>query len=125
MIPRAMNTLFSLLQAAPGGAPSGPTSLLQSPLLVMVFIFAIFYFLVLGPMRKKQKETQSMLAKLKKGDEVITGGGIFGRISALDEERGFVVLQIADNVKVKVTRTSIVGLAPAPGEAAAATPAKT
>lgn len=118
-----MKTLTLLLQTAPG-TPSGPASILQSPLIVMVFIFAIFYFLVLGPMRKKQKETQAMLAKLKKGDEVVTGGGIFGRISALDEERGFVVLQIADNVKVKVTRTAIVGLAPSTGEAPATTTAK-
>jgi preprotein translocase subunit YajC len=119
MIPRAMNIFASLFQVAPGGAPSGPAGLLQSPLIVMVFIFGIFYFLVLGPMRKKQRETQAMLSKLKKGDEVVTGGGIFGRISALDEERGFVVLQIADNVKVKVTRTAIVGLAPSSGEATA------
>lgn len=107
----------TLLQTAPAAPPSGPMGgLLQSPLIVMVFIFAIFYFLVLGPMRRKQKETQVMLSRLKKGDEVVTGGGIFGRISALDEERGFVVLQIADNVKVKVLRTAIVG--PAGGSSA-------
>ena len=63
--------------------------------LPMIFIFVIFYFLLIAPMRKKQKKTQEMLSKLKKGDEVITSGGIFGRITALDEERGFVILQIA------------------------------
>ena len=68
----------------------------------MIFIFVIFYFLLIVPMRKKQKKTQEMLSKLKKGDEVITGGGIFGRITALDEERGFVILQISDNTKIKV-----------------------
>ena len=76
----------------------------------MIFIFVIFYFLLIAPMRKKQKKTQEMLAKLKKGDEVVTSGGIFGRIAALDEERGFVVLQISDNVKVKVLRSAIAGL---------------
>lgn len=116
-------TFYSFLQQTGPGAPSGPAGLLQSPLLVMVFIFAIFYFLVLGPMRKKQKETQLMLSKLKKGDEVVTGGGIFGRIAALDEERGFVVLQIADNVKVKVLRTAIVGPAAPSTAETAATPA--
>ena len=50
--------------------------------LPMIFIFVIFYFLLIAPMRKKQKKTQEMLSKLKKGDEVITGGGIFGRITA-------------------------------------------
>ncbi len=71
--------------------------------LPMIFIFVIFYFLLIAPMRKKQKKTQEMLSKLKKGDEVITGGGIFGRITAIDDERGFVILQIADNTKIKVS----------------------
>lgn len=101
----------SLFQAAPGpgGAAGGLLSFLP-----MIFIFVIFYFLLIAPMRKKQKKTQEMLSKLKRGDEVVTGGGIFGRVAALDEERGFVVLQIADNVKVKVLRSAISGLAGEP-----------
>lgn len=95
-----------LLQATP--TPAGGGLMAFAP---MIFIFVIFYFLLIAPMRKKQKKTQEMLAKLKKGDEVITGGGIFGRIAALDEERGFVVLQIADNVKIKVLRSAVAGLA--------------
>ena len=69
-------------------------------------------------MRKKQKKAQEMLAKLKKGDEVITNGGIFGRIAALDEERGFLVLEISSNVKVKVLRSAIAGLAGEPDKPA-------
>ena len=100
------SAMIHLLQnASPGAAPS---PLIQfAP---MVFIFVIFYFLVLAPMRKKQRATQQMLSKLKKGDEVVTGGGIFGRIAALDEQRGFVVLQVADNVKIKVLRSAITAL---------------
>ncbi len=105
--------MIPLLQTAPA-QPTGPMGLLQSPLLPMVFILVIFYFLLIAPMRKKQKQTREMLSKLKKGDEVITGGGIFGRIAALDEERGFVVLQIADNVKIKVLRSAIAGPASEP-----------
>ena len=82
--------------------------------LPMIFIFVIFYFLLIAPMRKKQKKTQEMLSKLKKGDEIVTGGGIFGRITALDEERGVVILQISDNTKIKVLRNSIAGLAGEP-----------
>ncbi len=78
--------------------------------LPMIFIFVIFYFLLIAPMRKKQKKTQEMLSKLKKGDEVITSGGIMGRITALDEERGVVILQIADNTKIKVLRSAIATL---------------
>jgi preprotein translocase subunit YajC len=69
-------------------------------------------------MRKKQKKVQEMLANLKKGDEVVTTGGIFGRIAAIDEERGFVVLEISSNVKVKAQRGSIAGLAADPEKTA-------
>jgi preprotein translocase subunit YajC len=109
--------LTPLLQTAP--APSGPAGGLVQ-FLPMIFIFVIFYFLLIAPMRKKQKKTQEMLSKLKKGDEVITSGGIFGRITALDEERGFVILQISDNAKVKVLRSAIGGLAAEPESTAVA-----
>jgi len=102
--------MIQLLQAGPGGGAGG--GLVQ--LLPMVFIFVIFYFLLIMPMRKRQKKTQEMLSKLKKGDEVVTGGGIFGRIAALDEERGFVILQISDNTKIKVLRSAISGMASQP-----------
>jgi preprotein translocase subunit YajC len=103
--------MIDLLQTAPGpgGAAGG---ILQ--FLPMIFIFVIFYFLLIAPMRKKQKKTQAMLSQLKKGDEVITGGGIFGRITALDEERGFVILQISDQTKIKVLRSAVAGLANEP-----------
>ena len=106
--------MIQLLQAAPTPGMGG---LLQfAP---MIFIFVIFYFLLIAPMRKKQKKTQEMLAKLKKGDEVVTQGGVFGRIAALDDERGIAVLEISSNVKVKVLRSAIVGLAGEPEEKAA------
>jgi preprotein translocase subunit YajC len=110
--------MIDLLQAAPapGGAAGGLVQFLP-----MIFIFVIFYFLLIAPMRKKQKKTQQMLSQLKKGDEVVTGGGIFGRITALDEERGFVILQIADNTKVKVLRSAISGLAGEPQATSSAT----
>src|SRR5215470_17413128 len=107
--------LISLLQNAPAPGGAAPNPLVSfAP---MVFIFVIFYFLLIAPMRRKQKKTQEMLAQLKKGDEVITGAGIFGRIAALDEQRGFVVLQIADNVKIKVLRSAITALANPPDTA--------
>jgi len=104
-----LTQLIQTVPAAPGGAAGGLVQFLP-----MIFIFVIFYFLLIAPMRKKQKKTQEMLSKLKKGDEVITGGGIFGRITALDEERGFVILQISDNTKIKVLRSAVAGLAAEP-----------
>jgi preprotein translocase subunit YajC len=80
----------------------------------MIFIFVIFYFLLIAPMRKKQKRQQQMLAQLKRGDEVVTSGGIFGRIAAFDEAHGAVILQIGDNVKIKVLRSAIAGPASEP-----------
>lgn len=107
--------LFALLQTAPSpGAGDAFRSFLP-----MIFIFVIFYFLLIAPMRKKQKRQQQMLSQLKKGDEIVTGGGIFGRIAAFDEAHGFVVLQIADNVKIKVLRSAIAGPAGEPEAGAA------
>ncbi len=100
-----MRAMFDLLQTA---APSASSLWIFGQ---FALVFLIFYFLLIAPMRKKQKRAQELLSKLKKGDEVILNAGIFGRISNLDEERGFVVLQIADNVKIKVARSAIAGLA--------------
>ena len=109
--------LTQLLQTAPAG-PGTAGGLIQ--FLPMIFIFVIFYFLLIAPMRKKQKKAQEMLSKLKKGDEVIAGG-IFGRITAIDEERGFVILQVSDNTKIKVLRGAIQGLAGEPETTSSAT----
>lgn len=106
-----INTL-DLLQAAPPGPGGGLVQFLP-----MVFIFVIFYFLLIAPMRKRQKRQQEMLTQLKKGDEVITTGGIFGRIQAFDETNGAVILQIGDNVKVRVLRSAISGPASEPQSA--------
>src|SRR6202795_3021544 len=88
--------MIQLLQTAPTPGMGG---LLQfAP---MIFIFVIFYFLLIAPMRKKQKKAQEMLAKLKKGDEVVTQGGVFGSIRALDGEAGIPGLEDLEKRKVK------------------------
>ena len=110
-----IDATLRLLQGAP--APGG--GLIQ--FLPMVFIFVIFYFLLIAPMRKRQKRQQQMIAALKKGDEVVTSGGIFGRIAAFDENHGAVILQIGENVKVKVLRSAIAGPASEPETAAPTT----
>lgn len=105
-------------QSAPPSGPGG--SLIQ--FLPMIFIFVIFYFLLIAPMRKRQKRQQEMLSQLKKGDEVVTSGGIFGRIAAFDESHGAVILQIGDNVKIKVLRSAIASPSSEPEAATPTTP---
>lgn len=80
----------------------------------MIAIFVIFYFLVFWPVRKRQKALQKLIENLKRGDKVVTNGGLFGEVVALEGQ--VVHLKIADNVKVRVSRSSIAGLE---GDAAA------
>jgi preprotein translocase subunit YajC len=103
-------TLLDLFQSAPQPGPAG--GLIQ--FLPMIFIFVVFYFLLIAPMRKKQKKQQQMLSQLKRGDEVVTASGILGRIAALDDANGIVVLQIAEYVTITVLRSAIAGPAGEP-----------
>ncbi len=75
------------------------------PILMM---FGIFYFIILRPQARKQKEFQAMLAKLGKGDEVITRGGIIGKITGVSDD-GVVVLEIQEKVRVRIPRSYIDG----------------
>ena len=85
----------------------------------LILIFVIFYFLLIRPQQKKAKEHQQFLANLKKGDAVVTSGGIYGTITGLTD--AVVTLEIADNVRVKVARGYVLGPEkPASGDAASA-----
>jgi preprotein translocase subunit YajC len=74
----------------------------------MLLIFVIFYFLLVMPMRKRQKALQQTIESLKKGDKVLTTGGLYGEVVSV--EPASLVLKIADNVKVRVARSAIAGL---------------
>jgi preprotein translocase subunit YajC len=76
--------------------------------LPLVLIFGIFYFLLIAPMRKRQKTLQAMIAALKKGDKVVTNGGIYGEVYAIEDET--LILKVADNVRLKVARSAIASL---------------
>lgn len=97
-----MSTYFALLMS-PAGQDGGPS--LVSNLVLFGSIIAIFYFMIIRPQQKRQKEREALLTALKKGDKIITAGGVHGTIVGLDEKT--VLVQIADNVKVKVERGSI------------------
>jgi preprotein translocase subunit YajC len=82
-------------------------------LLPFVLIIAVFYFLILRPQQKRQKEKQRLLGSIKKGDRVIMSSGIHGTVEGLEDKT--VLVKIADNTKVKVERSavaSIIGLTP-------------
>lgn len=91
--------------AAAPTAPTGPAAMLQfAPFLIIILIF---YFLLIRPQQKRAKEHQDFLQALKKGDAVVTTGGLFGTITGLNDK--FVTLEIADNVRVKIARQHVMG----------------
>ena len=93
---------FVLAMAAP---PNGANPLVQ--LIPFALVLAIFYFIILRPMHKRQKKVQEFLSALKVGDRVVTSGGIFGSITKIGDAS--VQLQIAQNVRIEVARNAIVG----------------
>jgi preprotein translocase subunit YajC len=83
-----------------------------SPLYLLVWmglLFVIMYLLLIRPQRKKQKEHDRLLGELRKGDKVVTTGGMFGTIFAIDDERNRVVLKIGDDTKMEFLKSSIAG----------------
>lgn len=94
--------MFLALAASPGQQVS---PLIQ--LIPFALVLGIFYFVILLPMRRRQKKVQEFLTALKVGDKVVTSGGIYGSIARLGEDA--VQLQIAPNVRVDVSRAAIVG----------------
>ncbi|MGC2110477.1 MAG: preprotein translocase subunit YajC [Candidatus Korobacteraceae bacterium] len=81
----------------------------SAPILMMVAIFAIFYFLLIMPQQRRQKKWQAMLSQIKPGDRVVTSGGLTGAIMSVKDDA--VVLRVPpDNLKIEVTRASIVTL---------------
>lgn len=99
------NVAYAMGQGgAPGGAPGGGFAAFV-PLILM---FAIFYFLLIRPQQKKQKEHQEMINSLKKGDRIMISGGIYGRIISLEDST--LNVEIADKVRVKVNRSYVAAL---------------
>ncbi len=78
--------------------------------LPLIIIFVVFYFLLIRPQSKRAKDHRAMVAGLQPGDEVITGGGVVGRITAVDEQ--FATVEVAKGVEVKVQRGSVTAVLP-------------
>jgi preprotein translocase subunit YajC len=88
-------------QGGAGGQGAGGLS----GFIPLILMFVIFYFLLIRPQQKKSKEHRAMIANLKKGDRIITSGGLYGRITGLDENT--LTVEIADKVRVKVARGNV------------------
>ena len=96
-------TFVYLLAMAPQPGESGGGGLMG--ILPMILIFVAFYFLLIAPQRKKQKQHQKMINALEKGDNVKTIGGVFGTVTGVKVDR--VIVKIAENVKVEVAKDAV------------------
>lgn len=96
-----------MMQAAPAG-PAGFSQFLVG-LAPWLLIFIIFYFLMIRPQTRRMKQHQATLAALKKGDEVVTAGGIRGKVTKVSDDE--VEVEIASNVRVRVVKSTITGVA--------------
>jgi len=90
-----------IAQAAPAAAPGNPLF----SFLPLIALFAIFYFLMIRPQMKRQKEHRNMVSALAKGDEIVSNGGIAGRVEDVGES--FLTVEIAPNVRIKLQKGAI------------------
>jgi preprotein translocase subunit YajC len=102
--PPVTQFLLGIAQQAPASSGGGSPLMQFAP---MLLIIGVMYMLVLRPQMKKQKETQKMLSELKKGDDVVTTGGIIGRISGIKDDE--VTLSIQEGVRMRILRSAIAG----------------
>lgn len=102
-----MTSIAYAMSQGGGGAQGGSGSF--ASFIPLILMFVIFYFLLIRPQQKKAKEHQRMIGELRKGDRIITNGGLYGRITGLDEHT--LTVEIADKVRVKVARANTAALA--------------
>lgn len=95
-------------QAAPAAAPSTASSLMS--MLPLVLMFVVLYFIMIRPQMRKQKEHRAMIEALAKGDEVVTAGGLLGKVTSLGDSH--IGLQVANGVEVQMQRNAVVQVLP-------------
>ncbi|HEY2418043.1 MAG TPA: preprotein translocase subunit YajC [Steroidobacteraceae bacterium] len=103
-----MSLLISDAYAQSASGPMGGGGATQ--IIILVVFVGVFYFLLIRPQQKRMKDQQAMLGRLAAGDEVVTSGGILGRITEVNDT--FVTLEIADGVRIKVQKAQITQLMP-------------
>ncbi len=103
-----MNALIPSAWAQAGAAQAAGGQI--QFIVLMVVLIGVFYFMLIRPQTKRNKEHQALLAQLKAGDEVVTSGGIIGRVTDVGDT--FLTLEIADNVRIKVQKAQVTSLLP-------------
>jgi len=103
------NTILSILLFATPGAGQAPPNQFVT-LIPMVLIFIVFYFFMIRPQQKKQKDREKVLDSLKRGDKVTTIGGIHGTVAGIDTEKKTVLVQVCDTMKLKFDRAAIANI---------------
>ncbi len=98
-----MNLLSILLQAPGATGGSGASS--YTGILMMVLIFVVFYFFMIRPQSKRQKEIKKQREAMQPGDRVVTSGGIYGKVKEIKDTT--VIIEIAENVRIKVDKNSV------------------
>ena len=101
------STIFFLAQQTAAPTAGGQPDLLQT-LLPFIFMGVIFYFLLIRPQQKRQKQHQQLMANLKTGDRVVTSSGIHGLIANVKETT--FLLKVADNVKIEIDKSAVAGV---------------
>jgi len=102
-----MSWIGETFAMAPAGGGDGGGGSLITSLMPLALIFVIMYMLIIRPQQKKQKDQQRMIDSLKKGDNIVTNGGIHGTIVGVKEREKTLIVKIADNVKIELSRGTV------------------
>ncbi|MBP7452125.1 MAG: preprotein translocase subunit YajC [Ottowia sp.] len=97
-------------QTAPAAAAGGDMTSSLMSMLPLVLMFVVLYFIMIRPQMRKQKEHRAMIDALAKGDEVVTAGGMLGKVSSISE--GYIHVQVANGVEVQMQRSAVVQVLP-------------
>jgi preprotein translocase subunit YajC len=100
--------IIALMLFAPPAGGQTPNPFIQ--LVPLVLIFIVFYFFLIRPQQKKQKDREKLLDNIKRGDHVVTIGGIHGTVAGIDSEKKTVLVQVAENLKIKFERSAIANI---------------
>lgn len=103
-----MNLAYAMGQTGGAGAAGGAGGLLATPFVPIILMLAVMWFFLIRPQQKKQKDHRNMISAIKKGDRIITSGGLYGRVTGVAESA--LTVEIADKVRVKVSRSHIAGV---------------